>query len=199
MNCQEILEVSLIICAQDWKLGLKPLLPYLEEAFIKVSLVKRVEYLIKLLRIPKTDMQSQILKIPKLCIFAEWMSDAYRAELADLEPVLRKYLPCKDPSKERETMKLEFISRLKPIKVESALIEQVENKGTTGTFEIAETDQNTKKKGRENEGFINKDLERLVSELKGGSLKKVGPKIILDNEDELSSSDDEDAEIKSDS
>ena len=106
-----------MICCENWKQGLNSLVPLIEAAFAKVSVIKRVEFIHKLLRV-NTDCFKDVIRIPKVLTFVEWMYENYKTEeRLELNPSIKTLLPSYQPNKEIELLKIEFLSRLKPAQV----------------------------------------------------------------------------------
>jgi len=62
---------------ENWKEGLGPIVNLIEASFLKVSMIKRVEFIHKLLKID-TDCFKDIVRIPKILTFVEWMYENYK-------------------------------------------------------------------------------------------------------------------------
>lgn len=101
-QASEILDITLFICAEDWKQGLQPLVPYIEATFSKVSLIKRIEFIHKVLKVG-TETFKDIIRIEKLLTFAEWMYENYKTdEHLEFNPQLKKLLPSGQVDKAKE-------------------------------------------------------------------------------------------------
>lgn len=82
-----------MICAEDWKQGIKPFFELIEQAFLKVSLSKRVEFILKLLKL-KNEAFKDVLRIERILTTTEWMYENYREEAKlNFYPQLKKLLP----------------------------------------------------------------------------------------------------------
>ena len=79
LNTREILDTALLICATDWKQGLKPLVSLLESAFCKSPISQRVLFISQVLKI-KSDCFKDVVRIDKLLTFAEWMYEHYKQQ-----------------------------------------------------------------------------------------------------------------------
>lgn len=82
-----------MICCENWKAGLAPFVPQIEAAFTKVSLVKRVEFIRRLLA-TTNDSYKDVMRIPKILTFVEWMYENYKSQdHLELNPTLKTLLP----------------------------------------------------------------------------------------------------------
>lgn len=121
LKAQEILDLATLVCAEDWKQGVQPLVTLVEAAFLKASLARRIDFVHLLLRVG-SDTVKDVLRIEKLLTFAEWMYENHRsAERLDLNPQLKKVLPSFQADKARELAKVAFLARLKPAEVRADL------------------------------------------------------------------------------
>ncbi len=75
---KEVLQVALMLAAEDWKEGVGALVPYIENAFSKVSLMRRLEFMHKMLKIG-TQTMKEVVRIEKLLTFAEWMYENHKS------------------------------------------------------------------------------------------------------------------------
>lgn len=74
LNAKEILDTTVMIFAEDWQAGLKPLIPYIEASFSKISILRRIEFLTKLMKINNEKCLNELLsKVDKILIFIEWI------------------------------------------------------------------------------------------------------------------------------
>ena len=82
-----------MICSENWKQGLNPFVNFIESAFAKVSLIRRVEFIRKLLR-TNNDCFKDVMRIPKVLTFVEWMYENYKSQdNLDLNPTIKTLLP----------------------------------------------------------------------------------------------------------
>lgn len=78
-NARDVMDITVVICNENWKKGIQPLVPYIEAAFAKASIVKRVEFISRLVKV-NTDAFKDVLRIEKLLTFLEWMYESYKEE-----------------------------------------------------------------------------------------------------------------------
>ncbi len=71
-----------MMSAENWIKGIQVFSPLIEIAFSKASLIKRVDFISKLIRIP-TECYKEVLKIEKLKTFMEWINENYKEDDAD--------------------------------------------------------------------------------------------------------------------
>ena len=82
-----------MICAENWTEGIKPLCGLIESAFQKVSLIKRINFILKLLRL-KNEAFKDVMRIERILTFAEWLYENHKEEYRlQLYPNLKKVLP----------------------------------------------------------------------------------------------------------
>ncbi len=99
-----------MICAENWNNGIKAFVPFIEAAFSKTSLSKRMEFVNAIVRI-QSQMITDVLKIPKILCFIEWMNNTAENEHLISNPAVKNLLPCKFPKKEDEINKIKFLNR----------------------------------------------------------------------------------------
>lgn len=93
MKPQEVLDMALVLAAEEWKEGIHAIVPYIETAFAKVSLVRRIDFIHRMLRVG-TQAMKDIVRIEKLLSFAEWMYEHCKGpEELQFNPELKKLLP----------------------------------------------------------------------------------------------------------
>lgn len=103
---------SLLLCVEDWKEGLLPLLPFISQAFVKASMVKRIEYLNGLMEIKSHSVQ-EIFKLRKIRVFLYWMFNVEKCGNAENLKSVRKVIPNSADGIEQEIRKLNYLSRYK--------------------------------------------------------------------------------------
>lgn len=112
-----------------------------EFAFVGISLAQRLEFLKQLLRCSKSTTLAEALlhNAPHIRYFALWLTTLSAADCQD-EPTqkvrhlltkVRVNLKEADGSSESELARLAFLAKLKPAKIESALIDQVTGRQTS--------------------------------------------------------------------
>lgn len=74
LTVQEILDLSIIICNEGWKVGLSEMLRLIEEAFVKYPVIKRIDYIERLVLV-KGTLSCDIFKIPKIHALVEWFKN----------------------------------------------------------------------------------------------------------------------------
>ena len=113
-----------MICAENWTEGIKPLCGLIESAFQKVSLIKRINFILKLLRL-KNEAFKDVMRIERILTFAEWLYENHKEEYKlQLYPNLKKVLPSYQGEKQRELKKINYLARHKPLVVDAALFDQ---------------------------------------------------------------------------
>ena len=70
-SVREILNITKMICCENWKVGISPFSSYIEAAFAKSSLSRRIDYINDLIEL-KSDIVGEVLKLTKILIFLEW-------------------------------------------------------------------------------------------------------------------------------
>lgn len=82
-----------MLAAEEWREGIQALVPYIETAFAKVSLVRRIDFIHRILKVG-TQTMKDIVRIEKLLTFAEWMYEHCKGpEQLQFNPELKKLLP----------------------------------------------------------------------------------------------------------
>jgi hypothetical protein len=99
-----------MICGENWKNGISPFAPYIEAAFSKTSLSKRIEFVNALARM-QSPITSDVFKIPKILTFMEWMFNTAENEHLASNLAVKSLLPCNIPHKEDEINKIKFLNR----------------------------------------------------------------------------------------
>jgi hypothetical protein len=100
------------MCLEDWKAGLSYFEPYLIAAFSKIPMAKRIDFVHSVLEIPST-LAKQVLSIPKLFCFLQWMQANYKSEHVIKSDLVRSLLqkPSANPHKDRDMKLIRYLTR----------------------------------------------------------------------------------------
>jgi hypothetical protein len=81
-----------MIASENWKQGLKEFMAYIEIAFAKTSLIKRIEFLNELLGM-KGETYLEIIKIEKILIFIDYMIHEKKSDSLRMVMIVKRMLP----------------------------------------------------------------------------------------------------------
>lgn len=101
------------MCVEDWKSGLQFFEPHLLAAFSKSPMIKKIEFIHSVLEIV-SPLNKQVLSIPKIFSFLQWMQASYKSQQVARSDIVRTLLqkPPANPDKEKDMKFVKFLTRL---------------------------------------------------------------------------------------